>query len=224
MKRFLFFLLAFVSLCLITSCSSDPLSVEKHASCASDRTVHPGDTITYEFTVTNPNARTKKITITDTVPQYTVFLGGDALSENGKLEFKVSVPPKSTKRVSYTVGVYKDEDRIGLPIISDGAMADGEALSCETLYIGRTLNANDQEKFSMAIHAMLDSKMKSTELFRFLYYIAYSKNPPINEEPAAVMRQLFLEKKGENTKAYASMVVPGLYGGKCISSLKTFIL
>lgn len=220
MKRFVFLLLAFVSLCLITSCSSEPLSVEKHATCASDRTVHPGDTITYEFSVTNPNKRTKQITITDTVPQYTAFQGGDTLSKNGKLEFKVSVPPKSTKRVSYTVEVSEDEECIGLPIISDGAKADGEPLSCETLYVGRTLNAIDQEKFSMAIHAMLDSKMKSTELFNFLYYIAYSKKPPINEEPAEVMRKLFLEKNGDNIKAYSSMLVPGLYGGKCVSSIK----
>ena len=220
MKKLLFFLLIILSILSVTACGSDDASVTvtKTASCASDRTVHPGDKITYLFTVENPTASRKKITITDTIPQHTAFAGGDTICQNGMVEFEVTARAKTTECVSYTVEVSSDEDLIGLPIVSDAAKADDIPLSCETLYIGRTLSEGDREKFSLAVSAMLDSEMKGKELFRFIYTVAFSKVPPINEEASGVVNHLFLDRRAEETKTYTSMVAPGLYGGKKLSA------
>ena len=219
MKKLFFFLLIVLSVLCITACGTDEatVTVTKSANCASDRTVHPGDKITYLFTVENLTASRQKITITDTIPQHTVFAGGDAICQNGTVEFEVTVRAKTTECVSYTVEVSSDEDLIGLPIVSDAAKADDIPLSCETLYIGRTLSEGDREKFSLAVSAMLDSEMKGKELFRFIYSVAFSKAPPINEEASGVVNHLFLDRRADETKTYTSMVAPGLYGGKKLS-------
>ena len=167
MKRIFLAALFLLSLVCLCSCGAKELSVEKSSTRDKDRTVHPGDKISYVFAVENPTAFRKTVEISDTLPENTTLVGGDFTEKDGKLSLSATVKGKETGYFSYTVRVSEDESLIGSPIVSNGATALGAVLSCDTLYIGRTLNETDREKFAYALHAMLDSEMKGKELFRF---------------------------------------------------------
>ncbi len=215
MKKIFFTALFFFSLICLCSCGAKELSVEKSSNRDQDRTVHPGDMISYVFSVENPTAFKKEVEITDVLPANTTLVGGDFTEKDGRLSLSASVKGKSTEYFSYTVRVFEDESLIGTPIVSSGATALGASVPSDTLYIGRTLNEADREKFAYAVHAMQDSKMKSAELVRFLYSIAFSNYPAIiNQSPETVVTELFLDREHEKTEAVTSAVVPGLYGGK----------
>lgn len=221
----LFLLILAFSICLFgISCGTEAndnkdgkLIVNKTSSHNKIRTVHPGEDLTYTFTLKNQSTEEKDFEITDIIPENTSYKSGDATLKGNSLTLKATVPAGEIRTLSYTVTVSSDTEKIGEPIISDSAMFCGEKLSCEDVYIGRTFNEYDMQKLTSALYAMRDSEMRGKDLLNFYFRIAFSLNNPIQEDASDIANALFLDIANVNSKSYSEMVVPTLYGGKAAS-------
>ena len=120
---------------------TNTLEVTKESSHKYLRTVHPGDTVTYTFTVKNGTDEAKQFDITDKVPTNTTYTSGDAVVEGDKLTFSVNVASGETKTFSYTVTVVDDLEKRGTAIVSDSAEYLGNKIICHNIPIrpGRNL-------------------------------------------------------------------------------------
>lgn len=188
------------------------ITVTKKSSHDSIRTVHPGESITYSYTLTNSSSKTKNVDIVETLPTNTTYTSGDAQLDGETLTMNVSVPARETMNVSYTVTVSEDESLLG-KYVSDSAEVNQEILSCNDILIGYTLNETDQEKFTKAITALQRSSFKGIDLIKYLYRIAFTETPVIKDAPAVVLNYIFNPTDTEKFETYTSMVVPSLWGG-----------
>ncbi len=195
---------------------TNALTVTKESSHKYLRTVHPGDTVTYTFTVKNGTEEAKQFDITDEVPQYTIYKSGDAVVDGNNLAFSVDVASGETKTLSYTVTVKDDLSLCGTPIVSDSAEYLENKIPCEDVYIAVTFNEYDMDKVVQAMHALRNSEFTGKDLLAYYFRIAFSLNNSIDEHAPAVANALFVDTALANTEKYTSIVIPGLYGGKKI--------
>lgn len=122
---------------------------EKLSSHTYAMTVNPGDTMTFQFMVTNKNDKAVTLDIQDTVPTNCAYVSGAETVSGGVLEWKLTVPANDTASVSYTVKV-NDNAAIGDTVYSDGGMVGGVDTDCPEVYIAKTLSAQEQEKIKSA--------------------------------------------------------------------------
>ena len=188
------------------------ITVTKKSSHDMIRTVHPGDTITYSYSLSNSSSKTKDVEIVETLPTNTTYASGDAQVDGETLTMNVSIPAGETMNVSYTVTVSEDESLLG-KYVSDSAEVNQETLSCNDILIGYTLNETDQEKFTKAITALQRSVFQGTDLIKYLYRIAFTETPVIKDAPSVVLNQIFNPTDTEKFETYTSIVVPSLWGG-----------
>ncbi len=196
------------------------LTVIKTSTHDRIRTVHPGETITYTFTVSNTATADKVVEILDFLPANLAYVKGDCTKQGDRLLFNLTVPAGKTVTASYTVLVPDNDGLYGMTIGTDAPIANGKAIECTSLYVANTLNAYDMQKMVYAIYAMRDSKMKGKDLLTAHSRIAFSLNNAIVDNADALANALFLDSNAENSDKYASIVVPGLYGGKSTGETK----
>lgn len=190
------------------------LTVIKTSTHDRIRTVHPGESITYTFTVSSTAAVDKVVEILDFLPANLAYVKGDCTKQGDRLLFNLTVPAGEIATASYTVLVSDNDGLYGMTIGTDAPIANGKAIECTSLYVANTLNAYDMQKMVYAIYAMRDSKMQGKDLLAFHSRIAFSLNNAIVDNADALANALFLDSNAENSDKYASIVVPGLYGGK----------
>jgi len=184
------------------------------------RTVHPGEEITYTFTLQNTADHDEEVTLTDQIPTQVVYRSGDGELDGSTFTVRVTVPANTTLTKSYTVAVKDDDTLLGSALTSTAARANGTAVPSDTLYIARTFNQADRDRFVKAIWALDSSpnvKIKGTQLLDFLYTIAFSASQPISNTPANILSAVFLDTDSEKTEAYTALVTPGLYGGRAVT-------
>ena len=194
------------------------LTVSKISSHKYLRTVHPGDDVTYTFTVKNGTNVKKQFDIADVIPQSTTYKSGDATVSGNSLTINVNVDAGKTVTLSYTVTVIDDLTKCGTPVVSDSAEYLGNKISCEDIYIASTFNENDMEKVAMAIAALRNSEFGGKDLLKYYFYIAFGLSHAIVEDADTVAKALFIDSTLENSDKYAGIVIPGLYGGNKIAS------
>ena len=199
----------------------DGITVTKTTSHDRIRTVHPGEDVTYTFTLTSTADKDKKVEIIDTVPSITAYVSGDGTKQGNRVTFNVVVPAGKTVSVSYTVRVPDSNTLRGTAITSDTTMANGKAIDSSTLYVGNTYNEYDMQKLVLALYAMRDSELEGKDLLTFHSRIAFSLNNAIAHNADGVANALFLDTTAENSAKYTSIVIPGLYGGRSIDSSHT---
>ena len=199
----------------------DGITVIKTSTHDRIRTVHPGEDVTYTFTLTSTVDKDKKVEILDTIPGITSYVSGDGVKQGNSLTFNVTVPAGKTISVYYTVRVPDSSTLRGSAITSESAMANGKAIDSTPLYVGNTYNEYDMAKIVMAIYAMRDSKLTGKDLLKNHSRIAFSLNNGISHDANDTANALFLDTDAENSEKYASMVIPGLYGGTKIDASHT---
>ena len=195
------------------------ITVTKESSHENIRTAHPGEDITYTFTVENVGTAQGNFVITDSIPQNTVYKGGDAVLDGDKLTLCGEVSSNSKITVSYTVTLTDDPEKLGSFIKSDMAEFSTEKISCADIYIARTFNEYDMQKLSIAVNAMRESEMKGKDLIKQHYIIAFSHTNPIKDDAADVANYLFVSTDEIDLTKYSEMVVPWLYGGSKIATV-----
>ena len=81
------------------------IKAEKLSSLNGKQSVVPGTEITFTFRIANHSDREKTLTVTDTVPDNTVYISGGQTKDGDLLTWTVTVLPGETAEVSYIVQV-----------------------------------------------------------------------------------------------------------------------
>ena len=196
----------------------DGITVVKTTSHDRIRTVHPGEDVTYTFTLTSTANKDKKVEIVDTIPGITSYVSGDGAKQGNSLTFNVTVPAGKTVSVSYTVRVPDSSTLRGSAITSGSAMANGKSIDSPTLYVANTYNAHDMQRLVLALYATRGSDFDAKDVLSSHQRIAFSLTNPITHNADGVATAVFLDTTAENAEKYATMVVPGLYGGTKIDA------
>ena len=201
--------------------AENPIKVTKTSSRDADRTVHPGDEIIYTLTLENATENEESITLVDTLSDKVMYVDGDGTLDGNSLTLSATVPGGSHVSLSYKVKLKGDASGLGGRIVSLTKLS-GKSVSSNTLYIEKTFNGADREKFSRAIWAMLDSdneKIEDKRLLGFLYTIAFSASAPVSDTADNIISAIFINTGSTNTKKYTDLVAPGLWGGKACESV-----
>ena len=199
----------------------DGITVVKTTSHDRIRTVHPGEDVTYTFTLTSTANKDKKVEIVDTIPGITSYVSGDGAKQGNSLTFNVTVPAGKTVSVSYTVRVPDSSTLRGSAITSGSAMANGKSIDSPTLYVANTYNAHDMQRLVLALYATRGSDFDAKDVLSSHQRIAFSLTNPITHNADGVATAVFLDTTAENSDKYTSMVIPGLYGGTKIDDSHT---
>ena len=194
------------------------VSMEKTASPSEAINVMPGESIEYAITVSNQNEERCKILISDILPANTVYLGGDADLDGMQLSLSVSLKKGETKTLRYTVRV-SDSLESGVSVYSPAASAGEKKSNALEHFVGRTLNASEQNRMRDAILALAFSEdIAPLKLCKDMYIVAFSESPTLAATPEAVLDALFGSGNIENADAMRALVAPHLFGGSAVSS------
>lgn len=203
------------------SLNLDGITITKTTSHDRIRTVHPGEDVTYTFTLSSTAANDKKVEIIDTVPSITAYVSGDGTKQGNRVTFNVVVPAGKTVSVSYTVRVPDNSTLRGSAITPGSAMANGKAIDSPTLYVATTYNAHDMQRLVLALSATRGSDFDAKDVLSAHQRIAFSLTSTITHNADGVATAIFLDTTAENADKYSSMVIPGLYGGTKIDETHT---
>ena len=203
------------------SLNLDGITITKTTSHDRIRTVHPGEDVTYTFTLSSTAANDKKVEIIDTVPSITAYVSGDGTKQGNRVTFNVVVPAGKTVSVSYTVRVPDNNTLRGSAITPGSAMANGKAIDSPTLYVATTYNAHDMQRLVLALYATRGSDFDAKDVLSAHQRIAFSLTSTITHNADGVATAIFLDTTAENADKYASMVIPGLFGGTKIDDTHT---
>jgi len=200
----------------------DNMMAEKLCSHSSGITVNPGDTVTYTISVTNQNSQPVTLTVTDTVPEIATLVSADkteVCSVSGdQLSWQLTVPANTTSSVSYVVQV-KTDARPGQSLVADKGTVGGVNVSCPEVFVGRTLNRQEQDNLLTAVSDLASkSPLRGTELVNALYSKAIQEENILPEDFAGITNSVyqFANSVGYiNEKSpYADAIAPGLLGGR----------
>ena len=203
------------------SLNLDGITITKTTSHDRIRTVHPGEDVTYTFTLSSTAANDKKVEIIDTVPSITAYVSGDGTKQGNRVTFNVVVPAGETVSVSYTVRVPDNSTLRGSAITPGSAIANGKAIDSPVLYVATTYNAHDMQRLVLALYATRGSDFDAKDVLSAHQRIAFSLTSTITHNADGVATAIFLDTTAENADKYASMVIPGLYGGTKIDDTHT---
>ena len=210
-----------------------PISIEakKTASVSQGITLYPaeyiewsgttyrGALVTYTITVTNTGENVATVTVTDTVPDGTIFISGCNNKIDNNLTWTVTVPVGGEASVSYTVSIGGDKTATeGGYISGSGASVDGKSVDCYDLYVEKTLNEVDQKYIEKAIRILSTSTYTGLDFAKHAYTIAFTNSKAITEllsgTPAEIL-SLILEGSDEKL---SRAIAPGLYGGSAVTA------
>ncbi len=197
------------------------LTVIKTSTHDRIRTVHPGESITYTFTVSSTAAVDKVVEILDFLPANLAYVKGDCTKQGDRLLFNLTVPAGKIATASYTVLVPDNDGLYGMTIGTDAPIANGKAIDSPTLYVASTYNAHDMQRLVLALYATRGSDFDAKDVLSSHQRIAFSLTSTITHNADGVATAIFLDTTAENADKYASMVIPGLYGGTKIDDTHT---
>ena len=195
------------------------IMAEKLSSHTFGQSVYVGGEVSFTFHLENFATVDKTVKITDTVPQYTYYVSGDANVDGNTLTWDVTVPSMGEVDVTYTVQVVEEEDAIGQTIKSESTVS-GLAVNCREILIAKTLSMQQQTDLLNAVNNLLDSGLTDMALINAAYREIGITT--LDDTPAAtVSAELIPAYNGEDrmldeNHAYYAMCVPRLYGGMSV--------
>ncbi len=174
-------------------------------------TVSPEGTLTYTLTVHNNNAKKVSFTLSDTLPQGTTYLSGDATVAGDALTFTDELAAGDTAVFSYTVKVAGNTETVVAPAATLGELKSDSI----TNYVGLTLDAINQAYLKQAVAAhSYSERLNPISLLRRIYYIAFSKTPTLRDTVELNLGYIFEEERTDKGDDLRKMVIPTLYGGE----------
>ena len=192
---------------------------EKLSSHTYGMTVNPGDTMTFQFSVTNKNSNAVTLDIQDTVPTNCAYVSGAKTVEGNTLRWQLTVPANGKASVSYTVKVNVDA-AYGDTVYSNGGMVGGVDVDCPKVYIAKTLSTDEQESLKSATAEVKDKQ--GIALADAIYQKALGKATGLPTNFTALMDSLYTpffephyRLKGE--RGMLDLIVPGMFGGRYVS-------
>ena len=200
---------------------------EKTASALWTHTVSPGQEITFTFTLQNLTGYTKTVSLTDTVPENTIYVSGAEQKDGNALSWKVTLPARETVQISYTVRVEAETGEI-----VSSSFAEHIPVNCPAIRIGKTLDPQQQEALATAAKNAAPS-YKGIALASAIYQEAIGTDVLSGVHANEVLEGTFryfsqkLESGAtydgswpaqwrtlDENGGYAHLVAPNLYGGR----------
>ncbi len=210
-----------------------PISVEakKTASVPRGTTLYPteyiewsgttyrGALVTYTITVTNTGDNLATVTVTDTVPEGTLFISGCDNKIDNKLSWTVTVPVGEEASVSYTVSVSGDNAATeGGYISGSGASVNGKSVDCYDLYVEKTLNEVDEKYIEKAIRILSTSTYTGLDFAKHAYTIAFTNPQAITELLTGTPAEILTLILAGSDARLSDAIAPGLYGGTAVTA------
>ncbi len=196
---------------------------EKTCSATLGQTVNAGDSITYTFTVENRGDKTVAVDIADEVPEFT------ALSDGGErtLKWTLELLPNERKQVSYTVTVSENAKSGTAISCSDESKVGGIPTKAPPVYVGRTLNTDEQVAIRAAIESRIGSKLSALEIVNEVYEEVLGVENVFPSDVKALESAIFTEARHNyalsETSTLVNAVAPSLYGGKNVLTSDRFM-
>jgi uncharacterized repeat protein (TIGR01451 family) len=208
---------------------------EKLSSVKNHVTVNRGDAITYTIRINNTNLTPVTLTVTDIVPQNTVYVGGAETINGQNLSWTVTVPARETVEVSFTVTVSTTAEN-GAAIVCDGAKIGGVPFKSYTTYVKNTLSVSEQETLIATFEQLVaeGTTLRGIELVNELYKRAFgvekifadTDHATITEGAEGVFSSEGLAALSNGKQAftlndsgkYLDMLAGGLFGGRAITT------
>lgn len=170
----------------------------------------------------------KTLTVTDTVPQNTVYVSGAEKKEGETLSWTVTVPARETVEVSYTVQVAD-----GTAAVVSSSFVEHIPVNCPEIQVGKTLTAQQQETLAAAAKSgdpSLSGIARAAAIYREALALDVLAEVNANDLLEGVFRyfSVGLEtgataydgdwpaqwRSLDESGRFASLVAPGLYGGR----------
>ncbi len=127
-----------------------------------------GEEITFSFLVYNSNDEEVTLKITDTVPNYTEYIGGAEEKDGDNLSWVVRVKADERVTVSYTVKV-KEDAPYGEFIRTNNAKVGGVTHSCHPVYINKALTEEKKNEISEAAKHYAGKGLSPIECINEIY-------------------------------------------------------
>ncbi|MBQ7329770.1 MAG: DUF11 domain-containing protein, partial [Oscillospiraceae bacterium] len=218
--------------------------LEKKGSAGGAVTAHPGGKITFKLLITNNNAETINVYVTDMIPRFTKLLSGCDYTSGRALYWVVEdIAPGETRVITYTVSpkyTVKEVRASEKDIIlagTDATVMDVTIPATEDIWVLETFNAEDIRKLEMAIDALVTAyqpKLNEIKLLNMIFNVGFTAGPGLGTtDPNAVLEMIF-DKAGENVGGSTGSgedavdtalnlldrVPPHLYGGTAVPAEK----
>jgi uncharacterized repeat protein (TIGR01451 family) len=200
---------------------------EKTASAAWTQTVSPGQEVRFTFTLENLTGYNKTLTITDTVPENTIYITGAQEKNGDALSWTVVLGAGETVKVSYTVQVGERAE-----VVESSSFVENIPVNCPAITVGKTLTTQEQGALTAAA-AKADLSSDGIALAAAIYQEALGKEVLSGTTASDVLEGVFryyaeriesgaasdgkwpsqwraLDRNGE----FFDLVAPGLYGGR----------
>lgn len=194
---------------------------EKLCSHTYGMTVNPGEEMTFTFSVSNKNDHAVGLTISDIVPEHTSYVSGAEFYRDRELIWKVTIPAKTTKTVSYTVRVDKNTP-YGESIFSNAGMVGGVDVDCPQVFVEKTLTADQQSAIKNAVKNHAGSPKRGISLADEIYTSAVAGTTGLPHDADALMDKLYMpfslpQYRLNSECEYLNMIVPSMMGGRYVS-------
>lgn len=200
----------------------DNVVVEKLSSHSIGWTAGPGDSITYQFSITNKNDKEVTITIEDTVSALTTLETFDKTeecsAEGDQLCWKATIPANTTTTISYRVKV-KENAKPDQIITADKATVGGVSVPCASVFVARTLSQQEQDNLQTEVTDQVGNQLlRGAELVNALYSKVLKVDNILPDDYEGIMESLFKTFEDESylnsDSLYEDAVAPGMFGGR----------
>ncbi len=194
---------------------------EKLCSKKRFNTVSQGEEIEFYFSIFNSNDKAVTLEVSDIVPRYTEYISGAEEMQGDKLFWTVTVPPKKTARVGYTVRVLADA-MAGERIYGEDGTVGGVIHRCPAIYIKKTLTSDEQINLSRVAKALCGKGEGEIACVNEIYRRALGYDEVIAARSIdEITEGLFsVTEKGNYSlnreSVYGKMLAPDCYAGRKI--------
>lgn len=193
---------------------------EKLSSHTAGMTVNPGDTMIFTFRITNNRATDARLEVKDTLSDNLTYVSSEnCTAEGNTLSWIATVPAGKTVDITYTAKV-KDTVAAGQVIESIGGTVGGIPVIAPTVFVGRTLSADEQAALLAAIAQYADSDLRGTALANALYGQLPGLENLLPDDAATILSSIFRTSGNLSPlnweAGYIDMVAPGLFGGRYV--------
>ena len=205
----------------------------KTASAGGAITAHPGGRITYQISLTNKNANTVSVTVSDTLPENTVLISGcENISGNILSWYVNAIAPGETVSITYTVSpdytvqqIRKSATDIILKNTDAKVMDKVIAAPDKDIWVLETFNATDRRRIEMAIDALVTAnltaynssyqELNGVALASMMYTVGFSSGLGISTDLSEILSLVY-----SSTDKLQDRVVPTLFGGTAVPASK----
>ena len=192
-------------------------------------TADVGEEITYTFELYNQNDNEIKLTVSDVIPENTVYVSGAEAVNGSTLSWQVTLPANTRKTVSYVVKV-ADTAKRGDEIVSTSGLVGGVPVNCPAVVVNNTLSPAELQTLKDTITSYQPSEnANGFAIVNDIYKQAFGWEPIFGSTDFTEVYEGesgLLEQKAEMVKnklrfwlelredsSYRQMVAPNLYGG-----------